>query len=119
TTAGRSQFGRRARIVAVGGRSPGPHGTAGCRHRYRPPPVPMAWISPTSTSSVDVRLIAGRVPPPVAFEVQVTSRVTVAWSVNVPFGSPAEDVRYVCVQSLESSGSPARHAVPGPRQETL
>jgi hypothetical protein len=75
--------------------------------------------SPTSTSSVEVRLIAGSVPPPVAFDVQVTSSVTVAWSVNVPSDSPAEEVRYVCVQSLASSGSPARHAVPGPRQETL
>ena len=79
----------------------------------------MAWISPTSTASVEVRLIAGSVPPPVTLEVQVTSRVTVAWRVNVPSDCPAEEVRYVYVQSLASSGSPARHAVPGPRQVTL
>ena len=39
---------------------------------WAPQSVPIAWISPTSTATLDVRVIAGNVPPPVTFDVHVT-----------------------------------------------
>ena len=56
-------------------------------------PVPMAWISPTSTSTLDVRLIAGSVPPAPVFEVQVTSSVTVGLQVERPALVPSRELR--------------------------
>jgi hypothetical protein len=55
----------------------------------------MAWISPTSTATVDVRPIAGSVPPWPVFDVQSIASSTVAETSNVPLGWPADEDVYV------------------------
>lgn len=60
---------------------------------YEPPRVPIACISPTSTATDEDRVIAGNVPPPVAFDDQEISMVTVASRMNLPSGCPADEYR--------------------------
>ena len=50
--------------------------------------MPIAWISPTSTATVDVREIAGSVPPGAAFEVHgYTFTGNVAWNPGLVTGA--------------------------------
>lgn len=63
--------------------------------------------------------MAGSAPPNGAFEVHVTSRVTVAAIANFPPPLPAEERRYVWRQSVPSSGAPAVQGVPGPEHATV
>lgn len=80
--------------------------------------MPTAWISPTSTLTVDARVIPANAPPAAEFDVHDTANVTVAPISKRPPGDDTDDDRYVCVQ-VDCAVVPRCHATPGPVHNTV